>query len=71
MNPAIIRRSVVFPHPDGPSRKNNSPGWISSETASTAGAAAPGKLLVSDEIEIEVGMGGRELPDKEERDYQT
>ena len=33
---AILRRSVVFPHPDGPTRKNNSPSAISSDTTFTA-----------------------------------
>lgn len=36
MNPAIMRSSVVLPHPEGPSRKNSSPGSMVSETSSTA-----------------------------------
>lgn len=36
MKPAIIRRSVVLPHPDGPRRKKSSPGAISKETPATA-----------------------------------
>ena len=27
-NPAIIRSSVVLPHPEGPNREKNSPGLI-------------------------------------------
>jgi hypothetical protein len=35
-NPAIIRKIVVFPHPLGPNKKNNSPDTICRSTASTA-----------------------------------
>src|SRR5215211_2594226 len=35
-SPAIIRSSVDFPHPDGPTSTTNSPSWISRSTASTA-----------------------------------
>src|SRR4051812_13011937 len=35
-NPAIIRRLVVLPQPDGPSIEKNSPSRISSVTSSTA-----------------------------------
>ena len=38
--PAIIRKVVVLPQPDGPSSTMNSPCWTSSETASAAGAWA-------------------------------
>ena len=34
--PAIMRSTVVFPDPDGPSKVINSPANISSETFSTA-----------------------------------
>ncbi len=34
--PAIRRRSVVLPQPDGPSSEKNSPAPISSETSSSA-----------------------------------
>src|SRR3954451_17591522 len=34
--PASMRRSVVFPQPDGPTRTRNSPSAISRSTASTA-----------------------------------
>ncbi len=36
MKPAIIRRSVVLPHPEGPRRKKRSPGSMVSERLSTA-----------------------------------
>ena len=36
VKPAIIRSSVVFPHPDGPSRKKSWPGSMSISTRSTA-----------------------------------
>ena len=32
LNPMIIRSSVVFPHPEGPSRVKNSPGLISADS---------------------------------------
>src|SRR4051794_33112726 len=35
-NPAIIRSTVVFPDPDGPSMEKNSPSAISRSTPSTA-----------------------------------
>src|SRR5476651_2063140 len=34
-NTASMRSTVVFPHPEGPSRKNISPGWMAKETPST------------------------------------
>src|SRR5512143_368120 len=34
--PAIIRRSVVFPHPDGPRRTRNSPSSVARSTCATA-----------------------------------
>ncbi len=36
MNPAIIRSRVVLPQPEGPSRKNSSPGGIDRVMRSTA-----------------------------------
>ena len=39
MNPAIIRRRVVLPQPEGPRRKKRSPGLMVSERLSTAVAA--------------------------------
>src|SRR5574342_400876 len=35
-NPAIIRRTVVFPHPDGPRRVTRLPSLTSRDTPSTA-----------------------------------
>ena len=63
MNPAIMRRSVVLPQPEGPSRKNNSPASMVSETLSTAtvarrplppGAGCAIEALVSDSSVIVV-----------------
>ena len=34
--PAIIRRRVVFPHPEGPRRTRNSPSFVARSTWSTA-----------------------------------
>src|SRR6266496_5077888 len=42
--PAIIRRMVVLPQPDGPTSTMNSPFWISSETSRTA-CTPPGNSL--------------------------
>ena len=35
-SPAIVRRSVVFPQPDGPSKAKNSPSLIVRSSASRA-----------------------------------
>src|SRR5699024_8695861 len=32
LKPAIMRKRVVFPHPEGPKRVKNSPAWISSDS---------------------------------------
>src|SRR3954452_5247012 len=45
--PATMRRSVDFPHPDGPTSTMNSPSAISSETRSTATTSRPNTLLTS------------------------
>src|SRR5262245_23071464 len=37
--PAIIRMSVVLPHPEGPSSTKNSPSLITRSTPSTAGTS--------------------------------
>src|SRR5262245_3793462 len=37
--PATMRRTVLFPQPDGPSSERNSPGAASSDTSSTATTA--------------------------------
>src|SRR5688500_833395 len=42
--PAIMRRVVVFPHPEPPTSATSSPGAMSSDSASTA--TAPPKRLV-------------------------
>src|SRR3954453_18169592 len=43
--PAIMRSSVDFPHPDGPTRTTNSPSSISSETSSTATTSAANRFV--------------------------
>ena len=45
-SPAIIRSSVDFPQPDGPTRTMNSPSPISRSTSSTA-STPPGKTLLT------------------------
>jgi hypothetical protein len=37
-----VRKSVDFPHPDGPSSTTSSPGAITSVTSSTALRSEPG-----------------------------
>src|SRR3954470_21100917 len=44
--PAIMRRLVVLPQPDGPSSEKNSPALMSSVTASTA-TTLPSNVLVT------------------------
>ncbi len=39
MKPAIMRKVVVLPQPDGPSSDTNSPGTSSSEKSATASTA--------------------------------
>src|SRR5262245_33851808 len=46
-SPAIMRRVVDLPQPDGPSSTMNSPSETVKLTSSTAGVAAPGKRLVT------------------------
>src|SRR5215468_7932634 len=43
-SPATMRRRVLLPQPDGPSRETNSPGAASSDTPSTA-VTAPNDFL--------------------------
>lgn len=59
MKPAIMRRSVVLPQPEGPRRKKSSPGATSRLMPLTAAVAAlplP-KVLWRFRMEIAVGMG--------------
>jgi len=62
LNPAIIRRSVVFPQPDGPSSVKNSPCRISArpEQLRFADEGIPGTIELStflgDFIEYEVKL---------------
>src|SRR6478735_8278056 len=57
MKPAIMRRSVVLPQPEGPSRKKSSPASMSRDTAFTAVVSSPvgeGKDLVIPLIPMDV-----------------
>src|SRR5690349_1910444 len=47
-SPASMRRAVVLPDPDGPTRTMNSPSWMSRSSASTAGGAPLANTLVAD-----------------------
>src|SRR5258705_12266042 len=50
--PAIIRSSVVLPHPEGPRRVNNLPSSIVAETLSTARTAPKVRLTLSRRIVV-------------------
>ena len=50
-SPAIVRSSVVFPHPDGPSSAKNSPSSIDRSSESSA-VTPPGNTFVIDRISI-------------------
>src|SRR5262245_21132369 len=43
--PAISRRVVVFPQPEGPRRDRSSPCWISSVSSRTAAKSTPNRLV--------------------------
>ena len=55
--PAIIRRSVDLPQPEGPTRTRNSPSAISSETSSTAATDAERFVTCSSRISAMEGDG--------------
>src|SRR5262245_14343012 len=46
-SPASIRRAVVLPEPDGPTRTINSPSSTWRSSASTAGVSVPGYIFVA------------------------
>src|SRR5215208_3930055 len=48
--PAIIRRAVDFPHPDGPTKTTNSPSGISRFILSTATTSSPKTLVTSSRV---------------------
>src|SRR5260370_15085052 len=54
-NPAIIRSSVVFPHPLGPSRTRNSPSLVARSTPSTANDS-PKRFLMFRVSTIAIGV---------------
>src|SRR5712691_10019293 len=47
-SPASMRRAVVFPDPDGPTRTMNSPSLMSRSSPSTAGGMSLPKTRVAD-----------------------
>src|SRR5215211_7469264 len=48
--PAIIRRAVDFPQPDGPTKTTNSPSGISKFILSTATTSSPKTLVTSSRV---------------------
>src|ERR1051325_10817387 len=65
VKPAIMRRRVVLPQPEGPRRKKRLPAGMEREMLSTAGAVALGKDLERDWMWMAT-MGGR-IQGKDER----
>src|ERR671920_2349164 len=49
-SPAIIRRAVDFPQPDGPTKTTNSPSGISRFILSTATTSSPKTLVTSSRV---------------------
>src|SRR5438477_11070729 len=67
VKPAIIRSSVVLPHPEGPRRVNNLPSSIVAETLSTARTAPKVRLTPSRRIVVmrtTVASSARVLDDR-------
>src|SRR3954467_13633286 len=64
--PAIMRKSVVLPHPDGPSSVKNSPSRISSETSRTA-RTSPKERLTQSIVTVVIGTIPRDAWPAEER----
>src|SRR5687768_746868 len=48
--PAIIRRAVDFPQPEGPTKTTNSPSGISKLILSTATTSSPNTLVTSSNV---------------------
>src|SRR4029450_6738981 len=48
--PAIMRKDVVLPQPEGPSSEKNSPAWMSSVTRSTATTLPSNSLVTSSSL---------------------
>src|SRR5450830_677412 len=60
-SPAIMRRSVVLPEPEGPSRTRNSPSRLSRSTSRTAPTSPFRKVFVSFRVSTMAISGDRAL----------
>src|SRR5215217_7415684 len=67
--PAIIRRAVDFPHPDGPTKTTNSPSGISKLILSTATTSSPKTLVTSSRVTSAIPLPPSVYPN--ESDAQT
>src|SRR5919112_947118 len=60
--PAIIRRAVDFPQPDGPTKTTNSPSGISKFILSTATTSSPKTLVTSSSVTSAIPLPPSVLP---------
>src|ERR671920_2564799 len=61
--PAIIRRAVDFPQPDGPTKTTNSPSGMSRFILSTATTSSPKTLVTSSRVTSAIPLPPSVLPD--------
>src|SRR5215210_8031686 len=61
--PAIIRRAVDFPQPDGPTKTTNSPSGISRSILSTATTSSPKTLVTSSMVTSAIPLPPSVYPD--------
>src|SRR5215217_6964764 len=61
--PAIMRRAVDFPHPDGPTKTTNSPSGISRFILSTATTSSPKTLVTSSMVTSAIPLPPSAYPD--------
>src|SRR5215210_7179754 len=60
--PAIIRRAVDFPQPEGPTKTTNSPSGISKFILSTATTSSPKTLVTSSNVTSAIPLPPSVLP---------
>src|SRR5215208_4339298 len=61
--PAIIRRAVDFPQPEGPTKTTNSPSGISKLILSTAITSSPNTLVTSSRVTSAIPLPPSVYPD--------
>src|SRR5215218_7474231 len=62
--PAIIRRAVDFPQPEGPTKTTNSPSGISKFILSTATTSSPKTLVTSSNVTSAIPLPPSVLPNR-------